>query len=183
MAVNHFEFDITTGQQGMHRKADFPILASPPTTGATIGTLYTSTQATGSPATAQLIYRKESQTGAYASDSKDIPLSLLAPRVMLLYNVGTASIVGYSYNVSSVANGSAGIFTITFPALASVNYIPFISIGVNEVSATADIWTCRVNYNTITTTTCELVFTRRAGGSNALVNPDFFSFSIYGGFT
>jgi len=183
MAVNHFEFDITTGQEGMHKKVDLPILAAPPTTGASIGTLYTSTGATGSPATAQLIYRKESQAGAYANDSKDIPLSLLAPRVLLVYNVGTASIVGYSYNVSGVANGGVGIFTVTFPALASVNYIPFISLGVNEAVASTNLWTCRVNYNTITTSSCELIFTRRASSSNALTNPDFFSFSIYGGFT
>ena len=179
--INHYSFTDVSGASGKHKFVEMPI-NTPPTTIVGEGAVYTSSSATGSPPTPQLIYRKENQSGAYASDSKDIPLSLLAPRVMLVYNVGTGSIVGYNYNVTSVVFVSAGIFTINFPALASVNYIPFISLGVNEVSTSDNLWTCRVNYNTITTSSCQIVFTRRASGSNALVNPDFFSFSIYGGF-
>ena len=179
MAVNHFEFDVTTGQQGMHRKVDLPILASPPTTTANMGTVYTTLSAPGAASNPLPVYRIQNSSGAYANASKDIPFISLSPISMGVFDSAGASLAGANYNNGGCVRNSLGVFTVSGLPGATANYVLLITPQYTPSGTSADVVTYRVN--TKAAASFQVIFTARIGGSNQLIDPTSFSYVIYGG--
>ncbi len=179
MAVNHFEFDITTGQEGMHRKVDLPVLAAPPTTGANVGVFYNTTSAPGASTDPLAVFRKQNSAGAYANATKDIPFLSLTPISMGVFDGTGAALVGSAYNNGGCVRNSVGVFTVSGLPAATANYVLLVTPQFSASGVTDNL--CTVRINTKTATAFQVVFTIRAGGSNTLTDPTSFSYVMFGG--
>lgn len=174
LAQNHVDLDNVN--VGKHNFCQYPEQGTPPTTAVNEGATYCIQDPISNDA--QLYYRKENCTGAFAAITKDMPITFMGLSAAARIN-NAGGVVGKSFNITSATVVSTGIYDVNFTvAMPTVNYIP---LCIPQVTNNLSDNIVSVRVSSVSTSTVRFVFTRRSGGSNELFTPNFFSVAVFGG--
>ena len=173
---DHIDLDGSAGG-GKHKQSRYVERTSgnEPTTAANESAIWA---VEGPTSTETEVYiRRENTTGAISVPTKDLAIFGVASAG--LFDATAVAIGTHNVNMTAVRD-SLGVFTCTFTnAMPDANYMVAICAQVTVSGVTDNLICWRIN--TKAAGSMQIVFTRRSGGSNSLIDPVSWNAIIYGG--